>query len=312
MGTKGKFIWAVMPLALLSFTLPAPAQTSTVPMGHTATTRPAAKATQAAPPYFSPDSIAKVRPIPTPPAIAVRRQGPNAEKCTKLRASGAGGWEPVTYLDDRKVARGVAVDILQEFADRNQLEAEIDLSIPWNRGMLMLANGEIDVMAGAYFTLERDAKFLYSRPFASDDVMVFQNANYTFDVNEVRDLIHRRGARPQGGSYGDFLDHYATDYLDIIFSPTGNRILDLLVNRRVDYVMLGRYDGLANIANDRIADQIHMVETPMVKNPVMFMFSRRSPCLELVPQLNHFITELEKTGRLREMTEIHLPAVPQN
>jgi polar amino acid transport system substrate-binding protein len=44
----------------------------------------------------------------------------------------------------------------------------------------------------------------------------------------------------------------------------------------------------------------------------MFMFSRKSPCLELVPQLNHFITELEKTGRLMEMTKIHLPAVPQN
>ncbi|WP_246832963.1 ABC transporter substrate-binding protein [Thalassospira sp. MCCC 1A01428] len=218
----------------------------------------------------------------------------------------------MTYLDDRRVARGLGVDILQEFAARSGIDLEVNLDIPWNRAMLMLANGEIDVMAGAYFTQQRDRQFFYSLPFTSDDIVVFQNADHVFEVNEVGDLINRRGARPQGGSYGDFLDSYAKDHLDIIFSPTGNRILDLLINQRVDYVMLGRYDGLANIANDNISHQIHMVEPPLVKNPVMFMFSRQSPCLKLVPQLNHFIAELEKTGRLMEMTEIHLPTVPQN
>ena len=248
-----------------------------------------------------------------PPAAIVRAiRGPNATQCTKLRASGAVGWEPVTYLDDRRVARGLGVDILQGFAARSGIDLEVNLDIPWNRAMLMLANGEIDLMAGAYFTQERSRRFFYSQPFASDDIVVFQNTNHTFEVNDVSDLVNRRGARPQGGSYGDYLDRYAKDHLDIIFSPTGNRILDLLINRRVDYVMLGRYDGLANIANDNIGDQIHMVEPPLVKNPVMFMFSRRSSCLKLVPQLNHFIAELEKTGRLMEMTEIHLPNVPQN
>tara|TARA_R110002050_G_scaffold133164_1_gene255584 strand:+ start:943 stop:1881 length:939 start_codon:yes stop_codon:yes gene_type:complete len=239
-------------------------------------------------------------------------QGPNATKCTKLRASGASGWEPVTYLDSQNIARGVAVDILQEFAAQNRIDLEVNLDIPWNRAMLMLINGEIDVMAGAYFTKERDKEFLYSLPFASDDIMVFQNADHTFAVSEVRDLINHRGARPQGGSYGDFLDHYAADYLDIIFSPTGNRIMDLLITQRVDYVMLGRYDGLANIANDDVSRQIHMVERPLVANPVMFMFSRKSPCMKMVPPLNTFVNHLEQSDRLTEMTATHLPILPQN
>ncbi|OSQ37503.1 amino acid-binding protein [Thalassospira mesophila] len=239
-------------------------------------------------------------------------QGPNATKCTTLRVSGAWGWEPVTYLDGQNVARGVAIDILQEFARQNRIELEVNLDIPWTRAMLMLANGEIDAMAGAYFTEERDKEFLYSLPFASDDIMVFQNADHTFVVNETRDLINHRGARPQGGSYGDFLDHYAADYLDIIFSPTGNRIMDLLTSHRVDYVMLGRYDGLANIANDHISREIHMVERPLVANPVMFMFSRKSPCMKMVPKLDTFIHHLDETGRLTKMTETHLPAPPQN
>jgi len=304
METKNKFILALMPVVLLGVTAPTTAQTNAQPIDHKSISAPV--------PVIAPNSRHHRSNLPVPPAIASTQQGPNATQCTKLRASGATGWEPVTYLDDRRVARGLGVDILQEFAARSGIDLEVNLDIPWNRAMLMLANGEIDVMAGAYFTQQRDRQFFYSLPFASDDIVVFQNTDHVFEVNEVGDLVNRRGARPQGGSYGDFLDRYAKDHLDIIFSPTGNRILDLLINQRVDYVMLGRYDGLANIANDNISDQIHMVEPPLVANPVMFMFSRQSPCMKMVPELNSFIVELEKRDRLKEMTEVHLPALPQN
>ncbi|AUG55588.1 substrate-binding periplasmic protein [Thalassospira marina] len=227
--------------------------------------------------------------------------------CTKLHITGAAGWEPISYQDKNGVAHGVSVDILREFTSSRGLELDVNLDIPWNRGMLMLASGEIDAMAGAYFTEERDREFTYSQPYASDDIMVFQSAKRPFLVDHVRDLIDRRGARPQGGSYGDFLDHYAEDYLDIIFSPTGNRILDLLTSNRVDYVMLGRFDGMANIINDNIGDQIRMVEKPLMQNPVMFMFSKKSPCRDLVPELDAFIEQLEQNGQLATMTQAHLP-----
>jgi polar amino acid transport system substrate-binding protein len=304
MGIKHKLIPALMPLVLLSVTASTTAQTNAQPMGHESISGPA--------PVISPKSNHHRSNLPVPPAVASTQQGPNATQCTKLRASGAVGWEPVTYLDDRRVARGLGVDILQEFAARSGIDLEVNLDIPWNRAMLMLANGEIDVMAGAYFTQQRDRQFFYSLPFASDDIVVFQNTDHVFEVNDVGDLVNRRGARPQGGSYGDYLDQYAKDHLDIIFSPTGNRILDLLINQRVDYVMLGRYDGLANIANDNISDQIHMVEPPLVANPVMFMFSRKSPCMKMVPPLNTFVNHLEQSDRLTEMTATHLPILPQN
>lgn len=83
----------------------------------------------------------------------------------------------------------------------------------------MLENGELDVIAGAYFTQERARLFAYSAPFAYDDVMVFQHRRNMFRMTGIHDLIGLQGARPQGGSYGDYIDTYAEQNLDMMYSP---------------------------------------------------------------------------------------------
>ncbi|KJE34305.1 amino acid-binding protein [Thalassospira sp. HJ] len=226
--------------------------------------------------------------------------------CRTLAVGGADGWEPITYINDNGQHTGLAIDILQNYAERTDLRLDVNLDIPWPRAIQMLRNGELDVIAGAYFTNERDQIHFYSVPFAHDDIMVFQHRDNRFAVSDLHDLIGHRGARPQGGSYGDYIDRFAEQRLDMMFSPTGNRIFDVLMNGRVDYVMLGRFDGLANIYRDKLRDDIKIVEQPVDSNDVRFMFSRKSPCMVHVKQLNLLIEELSEDGTLDFWTHNHL------
>jgi polar amino acid transport system substrate-binding protein len=230
----------------------------------------------------------------------------HASACQKLSVGGADGWEPVTYTREDGKPAGLGLDILQSYAKNHGITLEIRLDIPWSRSIQMLEKGELDVLAGAYFTAERNQIFFYSAPFAYDEIMVFQDAENEFDVTGLRDLIGYRGARPQGGSYGDYIDSFAEQRLDMIYSPTGDRILDLLQTGRVDYVMLGRFDGLANIYRDGLADEITIQEQPLEKNEVRLLFSRTSPCLPHVKNINLLIEKLEEDGSLQRWTEAHL------
>lgn len=229
-----------------------------------------------------------------------------ASACRTLSVGGADGWEPISYIRENGQHTGLAIDILRDYAKRHDLRVEVNLDIPWTRAMQMLGSGELDVIAGAYFTAERNQIHFYSKPFAQDDIMVFQRRNDQFQVNDLHDLIGYRGARPQGGSYGDYIDMFAEQRLDMIFSPTGNRIFDVLLNGRVDYVMLGRFDGLTNIYRDSLSDKITAIEPPIDSNDVHFLFSRKSPCMRHVQNLNVLIENMSENGTLGRWTESHL------
>ena len=229
--------------------------------------------------------------------------------CETMSVGGAEGWEPITYIDENGRQLGLAIDILDEYAARHGIHLDLMLDIPWSRSIQMLGKGELDVIAGAYFTKERNRIYTYSAPFSFDDVMVFQHRQNRFPMNNIYDLIGYRGARPQGGSYGDYIDHYAQTSLDMIYSPTGNRIFDVLINGRADYVILGRYDGLTNLYKNHLEDVIEPAEPPLARNEVLLMFSRQSPCAQHIAEINLLIKRLKEDGTLERWTTGHLRGV---
>ena len=256
-------------------------------------------------------SLAALPAVAENATIARTQNMPPTENCRKLSVGGAAGWEPITYIRENGHQTGLAIDILQEYAKHNDLQLDLNLDIPWTRAMQMLTKGELDVIAGAYFTHERDQIHFYSVPFAHDDIMVFQRNDNLFPVADLGDLIGHHGARPQGGSYGEYIDTFAEQRLDMIFSPTGNRIFDVLMNGRVDYVMLGRFDGLTNIYRDNLINDVTMVEPPIDRNEVHFMFSRKSPCIAHVRQINILIEHLTEDGSIDQWTQHHLMDVSE-
>lgn len=240
--------------------------------------------------------------------FGTRSSSPGAQgsTCDTITVGGPASWQPVSYVTSDGHQTGLGIDIIKEYAKREGIDVEVDIELPWARAVDFLLQGKIDVTAGAYFTNERQRIFQYSDPFYSDDIMVFQHTDRRFGYSRIEDLKGYRGARPHGGSLGNKIDTYSKQELDIVYSPINDHIFDLLLAGHVDYVLLARYDGVATVRKLGVQDKIIPVEPPVAKNPVRLMFSRNSPCLEHVEQINKLIAELSSNGTLQERIDYHL------
>jgi polar amino acid transport system substrate-binding protein len=232
--------------------------------------------------------------------------GEQKSACDTITIGGPASWQPVSYITNDRQQTGLGIDIIKEYAKRNGIDVEVDIELPWARALDFLLQGKIDVTAGAYFTHERQKTFQYSDPYYTDDIMVFQHSERRFGYRRIEDLTGYRGARPHGGSLGNKIDTYSRQELDMVYSPINDHIFDLLLAGHVDYVLLGRIDGVATIRKIGAQDKIIPIEPPISKNPVRLMFSRNSPCLEHVEQINKLIAELRNNGTLQERTDYHL------
>jgi len=226
--------------------------------------------------------------------------------CDTITVGGPASWQPVSYIASDVRQSGLGIDIIKEYAKRHGIKVEIDIELPWARTLDLLLQGKIDVTAGAYFTDERQRVYQYSDPFYTDEIMVFQHVDRRFGYSKIEDLRGYRGARPHGGSLGKKIDTYSSQQLDVMYSPTNDRIFDLLRAGHVDYVLLARYDGLATLHKLGAQDTIIAVEPPVDHNPVRLMFSRNSPCVKHVAQINMLIAELGQNGTIDDRTKYHL------
>ncbi len=231
---------------------------------------------------------------------------PRQTTCKTITVGGPSSWQPISYIASDGRQTGLGIDIIEEYARRENIAVKIDIDLPWARTLDLLFQGKIDVSAGAYFKTERQWRYQYSDPYYHDDIMVFQHVDRRFDFGGIDDLRNYRGARPHGGSLGDKIDRYSKQDLDLVYSPTDDLIFDLLTAGRVDYVLLGRYDGMATLQKLGVEDTIIPVEPAAARTPVHLLFSRNSPCLQHLERINMLIAELSNNDTLRERTNYHL------
>lgn len=240
--------------------------------------------------------------------LAHASQNPNAKrtKCDTMVIGGPSGAQPVSYIAQDGEQTGIGVDILKEYAKRHGITVKVDLDMPFPRMMTLLKSGEIDVAAGVYYKTERQWVYRFSAPYYKDEIVVFQRNDHRFAYNHISDLRVHRGARPKGGSLGNMIDAYTKDHLDMVFAPTADNIFDLLINGRVDYILLGRTDGAATLHDLGLDHLVSVAEPPVARNNVHLLFSRNSPCLTQVEQINLLIEELTQQGVIAQFTQHHL------
>lgn len=108
--------------------------------------------------------------------------------CKTITIGGPTSWQPISYIAKDGRQTGLGIDIITEYAKRNNLDVRVDIEMPWARTLDLLFQGEIDATAGAYFKTERQRLYHYSDPFYEDDIMVFQHVDRRFGYRQISDL----------------------------------------------------------------------------------------------------------------------------
>lgn len=210
-------------------------------------------------------------------------------QCDVVRVAGAEEWYPFAYLQDSQPAeaKGIAHDVVRLIAQELGIKLEHMIGVPWKRIEQEMAKGNIDLLAGNYWTAERAKTWQMTEAIASETVNLYTLADKTFSFKGLTDLRGKRGVVPMGISLGQDFDT-ARQFLEVSEVRTHEQMYEMLQLERVNYLVSPRFAAQRIIARG-LERKITKLDNPIDRYNVHLSFSRQSPCVHLNSQFNQVI-----------------------
>lgn len=221
--------------------------------------------------------------------------------CSRLTATGNPEYPPYLWQEpgSRRGLIGANETIMEALSDRLGIPIEVIYTGPWSRAQEEVRVGRIDLIAGAFFTVPRQAYMDYIEPaFLTTRSVVWKRSLVAFEYSEWADLKPYEGATVINNSFGQNFDEYASINLTIDNVTSLPQAFRMLAQGRVDYVLYEEYPGLAYAAELDLDFVIEQIEPPVSSEGLFLTISRRSPCNTEAfrAELNRFMTELVADG----------------
>ena len=222
-------------------------------------------------------------------------------KCNSLSVAGAEQWRPFAFTTHSPTtsARGIAHDVVKLIGKELDLPVHQEVEIPWKRIEFKLEQGQLDVLAGNYWTEERAKKWLLTVPIASEQVHIFTHRTKQFEFSHLEHLRGKSGVVPRGISLGADFDTMRKS-LKIIEVRTHEQMYDMLRAERVDFLVSPVYAAKAQLKNPLNHD-IVMLPNPINTYDVHLSLSPKSPCSTLLPQINKVIERKKHDGTIDDI-----------
>jgi len=204
-------------------------------------------------------------------------------------------YPPYEFNDQNGKPTGFNVELIKAVCETAGLEAEVHLGV-WNDVRKKLEAGEIDVIAGMYYSAEREKIVDFSVPhnmvssalFVRDDsgIMTFEGAKGQAIIVQKGDIMH------------DYLvEHGFTEKIITVDDPV--KALTLLASGKHDGVLLSsRVQGMYFI-NKKDLKNLKVVDTNSPQR--RYCFAVRKGRGDLVQKLNEGLAVLKLTGRYQQI-----------
>jgi len=218
--------------------------------------------------------------------------------CDRLDIAYTDNWYPIAYDDGEKERLGLAIAIQTEIFRRLNLPIRYIPKLPWRRQLAMLGEGEIDAMAAIYYNDETAEKFLYTSPYHMTEVSVFKRIKSDLHYSELKDLKNYRGVMASGSSYGTDFDNYSRNNLDIVRINGTEKIIQMLLKGRADYLILPKTLARYLLNKHGAVHAIALIGPPVARIPLHMVFSKKSECRTWVTKVNATIQKMREEGVL--------------
>ncbi|MFJ3485328.1 substrate-binding periplasmic protein [Pseudomonas sp. NPDC090202] len=228
----------------------------------------------------------------------------SADDCSHLIATGNAEYPPYLWRDPSNTQRliGANADLIKYLGSRLGLDIEMVYAGPWSRAQEEVRAGRIDMLAGYFFTKERQqvVDFIYP-PFLFTPSMVWVRPQDAFVYHKWSDLIGRNGGTLVNNSNGQAFDDYAKANLSLEAVPTASQAFQKLIHKRNDYVIFEQFPGKALALKLGVEGAVIALEPPVSSEGLYLALSQNSNCNQ--PSLRQRLTA--------EMENIASGALPQ-
>lgn len=223
--------------------------------------------------------------------------------CEQLVVTGHPEYPPIGYRDGDLIA-GAGAMLVEAIGGDLGVPVSLRYTGTWEEAQAATRDGEADIIFGIYYNDERATYLDYVEPaFALDPVVVFVPAGSDFAYGDREDLIGLRGITNAGESFGNELDAFIVDNLDMTRADGVGTAFQMMLDGEADYMIFGLYPGRAAAAEGGFADDIVALEPHLLDAEMFVAFSKVSPCLDLIEDFSAAIMEAEANGTIEAMIE---------
>lgn len=231
-----------------------------------------------------------------------------ASQCGLVRAAAAetvllasDPWPPyVTGELGGKVTGGLAVDLINRIFERiDGVDVAIPM-VPWNRALAEVEKGTKDGIPMLLKTEEREAYMVYTDPLVRSSSLIWYVRERIPDGVEwqrIDDLVRYRIGITRGYSYGEEMDAALNSgRYTVVAAASTSQLFKMLTKNRVDLALANDAVGYT-LAAEHAPDGAIVPAPKAIEIEVHYMaFSKKSPAVRLIPQINRIIGELRAEG----------------
>lgn len=224
-----------------------------------------------------------------------------AGKCERLIATGSPDAPPYLWQDpqDPKHLIGASADLLAQVA--TELGIKIELLYAGKRAQALdeVRSGRMDLLVDAALTISELETLDYVHPpLLNNNYLVWTRKDSTLVITQPEDLHGHPGALSQKARTTQAFGVFAEQQLSLTRPSNLTEAFQKLLLGEVEYVLAGRYSGLAMAQTLGMANDLQAAPQP-VDSPGLFLaVSHNSACNDpwLRGQLAQKMTELAAFG----------------
>ncbi|WP_085578085.1 MULTISPECIES: ABC transporter substrate-binding protein [unclassified Pseudomonas] len=224
-----------------------------------------------------------------------------AGKCERLVVTGSPDAPPYLWQDPQnpKQLIGASADLLQQAAKELGIKVELLYAGKRSQALDEVRSGRMDMLADAPLAFNELEHLDYIHPpLLENDYLVWTKKGSALVYGEAKDLNGHLGALSEKSRLTQAFSLYAEQHLTLTRTANLAQALQKLLLGEVEYVLAGRYSGMAAAQALGMADDLLAFEQPVDRPGLYLAVSHNSACNDpwLRGQLAKKMTELPASG----------------
>jgi polar amino acid transport system substrate-binding protein len=223
--------------------------------------------------------------------------------CSKVIIAGDPDYPPFSWYDGHAM-HGAAVEIVQQAFEQAGIAYELRYVGPFNRVLQSAKNGTIDVIVELKDTSEREDYLVFSKTaIFTNPVAIFVRADNNLAFREWKDLGGLHGGITLGNKFGGGFDEFLAQSLTVeSANGIANNFAKLELGR-IDYFVNSYYPALGYLEKEHKTAQFKALRPFVTESSNYVGWSKSSPCLARLPDVNQALVDLIKSGEAKRVLE---------
>ena len=206
---------------------------------------------------------------------------------------------------------GVDIELTSTLLERAQCSYSI-IEISWARSLIMLADGEVDLMMNVSKTATREESFYFIGPIRDEIIVLATREDAQFELNQVADIVtlNKPIAIQRNAYYGEAIDHLLKQkkYQQHFIHVTDNKTkLKLLKRGRISGFLEAKRNIINGVNSDSDFSGVWFKPLVFHTNPIYFALSKQSVSLEVKDRIAESFQQLKDQGIIDAIDAKHHP-----